>query len=94
MDSGHSAAGSPPMDPKYIPMPLEKQVAIIWAAVNGYLDSVPLERVKAFEDGYYPFIEKNYPDIFHVIRDSKTLDDATEAKLKEAVAKYKAEFMK
>ncbi len=79
---------------QYIPMPLEKQVAIIWAAVNGYLDTVPLERVKAFEDGFYPYIEKNYPDIFHVIRDSKILDDATEAKLKEAVGKYKAEFMK
>ena len=79
---------------QYVPMPLEKQVAIIWAAVNGYLDTVPLERVKAFEDGFYPYIEKNYPDVFHVIRDSKILDDATEAKLKEAVTKYKTEFMK
>ncbi len=79
---------------QYIPMPLEKQVAIIWVAVNGHLDNVPLERVKEFEEKFYPFIEKNYPDIFHVIRDSKVLDDATEGKLKEATAKFKAEFMK
>ncbi len=79
---------------QYIPMPLEKQVAIIWVAVNGHLDNVPLERVKEFEEKFYPFIEKSYPDIFHVIRDSKVLDDATEGKLKEATAKFKAEFMK
>ncbi len=79
---------------QYAPMPLEKQVAIIWTAVNGFLDSVSLDRVKAFEEGFYPYIEKNYPDIFHVIRDSKVLDDATEAKLKEAVGKYKAEFLR
>ncbi len=79
---------------QYVPMPLEKQVAIIWVAVNGHLDNVPLERVKEFEEQFYPFIEKNYPDILHVIRDTRVLDDATEGKLKEATAKFKAEFMK
>ncbi|MCC6962915.1 MAG: F0F1 ATP synthase subunit alpha [candidate division Zixibacteria bacterium] len=79
---------------QYVPMPLEKQVAIIWVAVNGHLDNVPLERVKEFEEKFYPYIEKNYPDILHVIRDTRVLDDATEGKLKEATAKFKAEFMK
>jgi len=79
---------------QYVPMPLEKQVAIIWVAVNGHLDNVPLDRVKEFEGKFYPYIEKNYPDILHVIRDTRVLDDATEGKLKEATAKFKAEFMK
>ncbi len=79
---------------QYVPMPLEKQVAIIWVAVNGHLDNVPLERVKEFEEKFYPYIEKNYPDILHVIRDTRLLDDATEGKLKEATARFKAEFMK
>jgi F-type H+-transporting ATPase subunit alpha len=78
---------------QYVPMALERQVMIIWTAVNGHLDSLPLERVKAFEDGFYPFVDKNYPDIPHTIADSKKLDDATEAKLKEATLKYKAEFV-
>ncbi len=78
---------------QYQPMSLERQVVIIWAAVNGYLDSLPLERLKAFEDGFYPFIEKQFPDIFHTIKDSKVLDDATAEKLKQAVEQYKAEFV-
>jgi F-type H+-transporting ATPase subunit alpha len=79
---------------QYVPMPLEKQVVIIWTAVNGYLDSIPLDRVRDFEEKFYPYIEKNYPDIFHVVRDTRALDDVTEAKLKDAVTRFKAEFTK
>ncbi len=79
---------------QYQPMPLERQVAIIWAAVNGYLDSLPLESIKDFEVGFYPFIEKQFPDIFHKIRTSKLLEDDTAATLKKAVEQYKAEFEK
>ncbi len=46
---------------QYIPMPLEKQVAIIWAAVNGYLDTVPLDRVKAFEEGLLSIHREELP---------------------------------
>lgn len=79
---------------QYVPMPLERQVCIIWAAVNGYLDSLPLELVKAFEEGFYPYIEKNYPDIFHTIRETKDVSEAVDSKLKECVSKYKEDFVK
>ncbi len=79
---------------QFVPMPMERQTMILWAAVNGYLDDLPLESVKAFEEGFYPYIDKNYPDIPHTIADKKDIDDATEAKLKEATIKYKTEFLK
>ena len=79
---------------QFVPMPMERQTMILWAAVNGYIDSLPLEAVKAFEEGFYPYIDQNYPDIPHTIADKKDIDDATEAKLKEATLKYKTEFLK
>jgi F-type H+-transporting ATPase subunit alpha len=79
---------------QFIPMPMERQTMILWAAVNGFLDDLPLESVKAFEEGFYPYIDQNYPDIPHTIADKKDIDDATEAKLKEATIKYKTEFLK
>jgi F-type H+/Na+-transporting ATPase subunit alpha len=79
---------------QFVPMPMERQTMILWVAVNGYIDSLPLEAVKAFEEGFYPYIDQNYPDIPHTIADKKDIDDATEAKLKEATLKYKTEFLK
>jgi len=79
---------------QFVPMSMERQTMIIWAAVNGYLDDLPLEKVKAFEEGFYPYIDQNYPDIPHTIADKKDIDDATEAKLKEVTIKYKKEFLK
>jgi F-type H+/Na+-transporting ATPase subunit alpha len=79
---------------QFVPMSMERQTMILWAAVNGYLDDLPLENVKAFEDGFYPYIDQNYPDIPHTIADKKDIDDATEAKLKEVTIKYKTEFLK
>ena len=79
---------------QFVPMSMEHQTIILWAAVNGYLDNLPLENVKAFEEGFHPYIDQNYPDIPHTIADKKDIDDATEAKLKEATTKYKTEFLK
>jgi F-type H+-transporting ATPase subunit alpha len=79
---------------QFVPMSMERQTMILWVAVNGYIDSLPLEDVKAFEEGFYPYIDQNYPDIPHTIADKKDIDDATEAKLKEATLKYKTEFLK
>jgi F-type H+/Na+-transporting ATPase subunit alpha len=79
---------------QFVPMSMERQTMILWAAVNGYLDNLPLENVKAFEEGFYPYIDEHYPDIPHTIADKKDIDDATEAKLKEATLKYKTEFLK
>jgi len=77
---------------QYVPMPLEKQVIIIWAAVNGYLDDIPLDACGKFENDFYAYIEDKYPDVFHDIDSKKDLDENAVAKLKDAVGKFREEF--
>ena len=77
---------------QYVPMPVEKQVMIIYVATHGYLDDLPVDSVKRFEEQFYPFMETEYPDVGHTIATTKDLDESTEKKLKEAIAKFKEEF--
>ncbi len=77
---------------QYIPMPLERQVAIIWVAVNGYLDELPNDSCKRFEEEFFSFLQKDYPDVLHDISTKKDLDENTEEKLKKAVPKFRDEF--
>lgn len=77
---------------QYVPMPLEKQVMIIWVATNGYLDDIPVDKVKLFEEDFHNFMEKRYPDVGHELKTKKVLEDALEDKLKQAVEKFKIEF--
>jgi len=77
---------------QFIPFPLERQVMIIYAGTKGYVDDLPLESVKKFEAEFYPFMEKEYPDVVHTIAKTKDLDKATEAKLNEAAQNFHDKF--
>jgi F-type H+-transporting ATPase subunit alpha len=77
---------------QYEPMPLEKQVMILWAAIRGFIDDIPIGNIKQFETEFHAYMEKNYPDIGHDIKNKRELDDALISKLKTAVEKFKAEF--
>ncbi len=77
---------------QYEPMPLEKQVMILWVAGNGYLDDVPVEKVKEFESEYHQFMSKNFPDVGHDIKSKKDLDDTIIAKLRQSIEKFKADY--
>jgi F-type H+-transporting ATPase subunit alpha len=77
---------------QYVPMSLEKQVAILWMATKGYIDDIPVEKVKQFEVEYHQFIEKEFPDINHEIKTKKEIDNALEEKLKQAAEKFRTEF--
>jgi F-type H+-transporting ATPase subunit alpha len=78
--------------PAYSPLPVEKQVVIIYAGTRGYLDDISPKSIRKFEDELYPFIETKYPQIFESIRTKKKLDDETEAQLKKALEEFKAGF--
>jgi F-type H+-transporting ATPase subunit alpha len=67
-------------------------VAIIWAAANGYLDSLPIGSLARFEPEFLESIEKEFPDIMHAIENEKTISDATDKKLHEAAKKFKEQF--
>ena len=64
--------------PQYEPLAVERQVAIIFAGTNGYLDGVALGEIHAFESELYKFIETRYPQIFRDIKEKKQLDDRDE----------------
>ncbi len=74
---------------QYVPMTMERQVMIIWAATNGYLDDIAVEDLAAFEEGFYPFIDEHFPELPHEIAQSKLLSDETVEKLKKATTQYK-----
>ena len=78
--------------PQFSPLKMEEQVAVIYAGVNGYLDPLPVERVRAFEDGLLGTLRSRHSDILGTIRDSRDLDDAAAAKLKGVVESYAKTF--
>jgi F-type H+-transporting ATPase subunit alpha len=78
--------------PQFSPLKMEEQVVVIYAGVNGYLDPIPVNRVRAFEDGLLGALRNRHADILAAIRDSRDLDDATAGKLKAAVDDYAKTF--
>jgi F-type H+-transporting ATPase subunit alpha len=78
--------------PQFSPLKMEEQVCVIYAGVNGYLDPIPVARVKAFEEGLLALLRTKNADILSTIRDSRDLDDATTGKLKAVVDGYAKTF--
>ena len=74
------------------PMPLERQVVIIFAGNEGLLDDVPVGRIKAFEAGLFEFVDKNYHEIYHEIAEKKILSDTLKGTLTQAIQKFKGTF--
>src|SRR4029453_6189663 len=71
--------------PQYEPLPVERQVALIFAGTNGYPDKIQPSEIRAFETGLYQFIETRTPQVFRGIVEKKQLDDQLKAALTEAV---------
>jgi F-type H+-transporting ATPase subunit alpha len=79
---------------QYQPLSVERQVAIIYAGTNGYLDDLPTTSIRPFEQGFYEYLDKEFADLMHELRAKYELTDASEAKLKKAIEAYKAVFVK
>jgi len=78
--------------PQFSPLKMEEQVCVIYAGVNGYLDPIPVNRVRAFEDGLLGALRTAHGDILKDIREARDLSDVTAAKLKGAVDAYAKAF--
>ncbi len=78
--------------PQYVPLPVERQVALIYAGTNGHLDNIALSDVRAYEVGLYQFMETRHPNVFRSIAEKKQLDDQIKAALDAAVKEYGSEF--
>lgn len=70
------------------PLDLAHQVAIIWVGVNGYLDQIPVSKIKDFEEKFYKFIEKKGKEILQKINKTGDLDEKTEEKLKKLTEEF------
>ncbi len=76
----------------YSPIPVEKQVAIIFAGNNGFLDDVAVEDIRRFEAELYQFLDNSKPDVLQAIREKKQIDDDVKSKLTDALKEFKGRF--
>ena len=78
--------------PQFSPLKMEEQVVVIYAGVNGYLDRLPVDKVRGFEQGLLSLLHSKHKDILETISSSRDLDDATAGKLKGVVEGYAKSF--
>ncbi len=75
--------------PQFEPMRLDRQVMILYAATNGYIDDVPVEKVRAFETAFLRYMDASHPDVGEKILAKKEIDGETEGMLKRAIQDFK-----
>ncbi len=74
--------------PQFRPMPVEQQVMIIYAVTNGFLDTVPVNEIKAWEQGFLDFVKAQFPQITNSIKKDKAMSKEIEADLKRAIEQF------
>jgi F-type H+-transporting ATPase subunit alpha len=79
--------------PQYQPLPVEKQIAIIFAGTTGLVDDLPVEQIRAFEAGLYKYLDNATPGVLEAIRTKKALDDEIRKNLTQAINDFKAKFV-
>jgi F-type H+/Na+-transporting ATPase subunit alpha len=78
---------------QYVPLPVEKQILIIFAGTQGQLDDLPIPVLGRFEQELYKFVEAKHPTVFSDILEKKALDDDLKAKMKGAIEAFKKRFV-
>ena len=78
--------------PQFEPLPVEKQVAILWVVTNGFLDDVPTSRIRDFEQRFYRFLEAEKPDLLTGLGKKPELTDEVVSGLREATESFKQTF--
>ena len=77
---------------QYRPLPVEKQILIIFAGTNAYLDDLPVEACRKFEEELYQFAENTRPGVLKEIREKKKLDDDLRAGINSLLKEFKERF--
>ncbi|HYX53455.1 MAG TPA: F0F1 ATP synthase subunit alpha [Candidatus Limnocylindrales bacterium] len=78
---------------QYQPLPFSKQILIIFAGTNGYLDDIPVNQIRDFEAELYRFVDASYPQLGSTIMEKKTIDDALKADIEKAIKQFKERFV-
>jgi F-type H+/Na+-transporting ATPase subunit alpha len=79
--------------PQYEPLPVEKQIAILWVVTNGYLDDLPTPRIRDFEQRFYRFLESERPDVLNTLGAKPELTDEVVTGLRDATETFKQQFI-
>ena len=77
---------------QYEPLPASQQVALIFAATNGFLDDLSLNTLQKFETGLFQFMQKDRPEVLKNLTEKKVLDDAMKTQLTQAITEFKGRF--
>ena len=77
---------------QYLPLPVEKQIMIIFSGTDGYLDDIPVEQCRKFEEELYRFVENAHPGVLGQIREQKKLDDALRGQMHAVLKEFKERF--
>ncbi|HOJ70981.1 MAG TPA: F0F1 ATP synthase subunit alpha [Syntrophorhabdaceae bacterium] len=77
---------------QYVPMPVEKQIALLFASANGYIDAYPESALKKYENDMLNYMEEKHKDLLNEIRDKKEIDASISDKLHAALKKFKEIF--
>jgi F-type H+-transporting ATPase subunit alpha len=80
--------------PQYSPFPVERQVVSVWMGTEGFLDDVPVEDIRRFENEFEDELARSNPGIYATIRETGALDDDTIVALKDAIERFRGTFEK
>ena len=78
--------------PQYQPLPMEKQICILFAGTRGYLDTLPIDSLAEYEQQLYAYIEKNQPSIYDDLKEKKAIDAALEEKIRTTLQAFGESF--
>ena len=78
--------------PQYSPMPVERQVVSVWAGTGGYLDDVPIDDVRRFENDFLDYLQRSHDGVYASIRETGQLTDDTATTLKDAIEEFRRGF--
>jgi F-type H+-transporting ATPase subunit alpha len=79
--------------PQFAPFSLAKEVAIIYALTNGFIDEVPIDKVRTWENEFHRFMETAYPQLLETIQQDKALSDETISALRAAIDEFKKQVV-
>jgi F-type H+-transporting ATPase subunit alpha len=78
--------------PQYLPLPVEKQILIIFGGTAGYLDDIPVERCRVFEEELFRFVDNAHPGLLQKLREQKKLDDELRGQMHATLKEFKERF--
>ena len=77
---------------QFAPLPVERQILIVFAGVNGHVDDLPAQAIQRFEQGLIRFVETRYPEIYRELSAKREIGEDLRRKIEQAIREYKEEF--